>query len=361
MLTSMNRRSLMLLVAGSIGLLLLGVAAWNAIRAPAHLVETTPTVDSYSLRSPQRVAWSLARDSIGRIADVAVSPNSTIALLDAMNRRIFIVDSTGALQRSVGRRGSGPGEMLLPIEVAILASGWVAALDQRLRVLTWDPSGDPGPVLRPAPGVVASIAASSTALFLKTWLPSTGELRILRYDAPFLAPPLVIWKDPGSRGKLLQSPALHEGCAVCPFAVSDAGELALSRSPRAFHIDILGPDGTHRVKIERDIPHIPNPHRSQVETANRGRISVPTHLALIRGLGYDDEGALWVRRAIRRNAATVSEQVERYATHTGNLTGLIDTFDVPISAVRARRAFHLLADSSGVRFIVGYRLEKVVR
>ena len=53
-------------------------------------------------------------DVLGRVAAIEVDATGRIYVLDAPNARVVVFDSTGAVIRTIGRKGQGPGELEFP-------------------------------------------------------------------------------------------------------------------------------------------------------------------------------------------------------------------------------------------------------
>ncbi|HEX9935918.1 MAG TPA: 6-bladed beta-propeller, partial [Longimicrobium sp.] len=63
-------------------------------------------------------------------ADQAVfDRDDNLYVLDRGNARVLMFDRAGRFVRQLGRKGGGPGELEVPLSVAVLAGGWVAVLD----------------------------------------------------------------------------------------------------------------------------------------------------------------------------------------------------------------------------------------
>jgi len=65
----------------------------------------------------------------GEIASAVPTAGGGVAVLDIYGCDISFFDSSGTFVRSIGGRGEGPGEFLLPIDFAILDDGRIAVID----------------------------------------------------------------------------------------------------------------------------------------------------------------------------------------------------------------------------------------
>lgn len=79
---------------------------------------------------------------LGRPAGIAVVPDRReIYVVDVIRHRVVVFDFNGALLRSIGERGSGPGEFNFPTHIAATADGRLAVTDSlnfRVQVLEAD-------------------------------------------------------------------------------------------------------------------------------------------------------------------------------------------------------------------------------
>jgi len=85
----------------------------------------------------------------GAISDVTSLTGGAFAVLDHMENRLVVVDSSGRIARSIGREGEGPGEFKQPWAVARVGSSLVVR--QNMPVRTFTVFGEDGDVLATAP------------------------------------------------------------------------------------------------------------------------------------------------------------------------------------------------------------------
>jgi len=94
---------------------------------------TDTTLDFSRIRRPE-----IAADRLGRLY-----------ILDHPARRVLVVDSAGSLLRSLGRGGSGPGELSDPVSLTVDDDGNVAVWNFGTQgIVTFDSAGRPGPTER---------------------------------------------------------------------------------------------------------------------------------------------------------------------------------------------------------------------
>src|SRR5262245_46192159 len=68
--------------------------------------------EQLAVREVLRLGLGMDRNDItfGAIAGIATGPHGEVVVLDSKEHRVSVFDSTGRLQRSMGRAGAGPGE-----------------------------------------------------------------------------------------------------------------------------------------------------------------------------------------------------------------------------------------------------------
>jgi outer membrane protein assembly factor BamB len=75
--------------------------------------------------------FDFLRDNGDDVGGVAVAPNGTVYVADALNRRIQVFDAKGSVVRTWGRFGSEDGQFLEPTDVALAPNGDVYVVDDR--------------------------------------------------------------------------------------------------------------------------------------------------------------------------------------------------------------------------------------
>lgn len=105
---------------------------------------------------PQDTLVTTGSELIGGVYDVAVSPSGEVHVVDYGFKRVLVVGPDGAVRRTIGREGSGPGEFKMPFAVEATGdSVWVLdAASSRVQV--FDNNGGLGRSYRvDAPGLGA--------------------------------------------------------------------------------------------------------------------------------------------------------------------------------------------------------------
>ncbi|MCD4707842.1 MAG: 6-bladed beta-propeller [Candidatus Sabulitectum sp.] len=126
----------------------------------------------------------------GAIRNVAIGPGGDIFAVDWIKCTIFRYSSSGDFIQRIGRRGSGPGEMLQPGNPAILDDGSICVFDYELGWQRYDSDGisiSSGPFLRPFPMQIMALDSTSVLGMLSGLSREDNYLitnkRICRWDA----------------------------------------------------------------------------------------------------------------------------------------------------------------------------------
>jgi hypothetical protein len=77
----------------------------------------------------------------GSIRDATTTSRLSVVVLDGINKTVYLVDSTGAVQAAVGKEGDGPGEFRDPVSIVALRGDTLVVVDRgRMSIMTfvWD-------------------------------------------------------------------------------------------------------------------------------------------------------------------------------------------------------------------------------
>lgn len=99
-------------------------APGSGLDGPDQIVVPT-TDDAYAVGAFDGEDWETFAD----VAGVAFDGAGNLCVLDAGARRVVVVDGDGALVRTVGQEGEGPGEFRRPSSLAVFDDGSMAVLD----------------------------------------------------------------------------------------------------------------------------------------------------------------------------------------------------------------------------------------
>jgi hypothetical protein len=135
------RQSNLLLVALSLIFGCQGGEPDNGTQTPDHLWADGPFEDLVHLRTIGD------QDSFGSIDAVSLVSTRQIVILDAMNSRLRLFDTSGWFLSEFGTRGAGPGEFFSPVALGVSPDQEVLVLDRSNRRISVFDSGSDSLVL----------------------------------------------------------------------------------------------------------------------------------------------------------------------------------------------------------------------
>jgi hypothetical protein len=148
-------------------LALAGLLAAVPRPAPAQQINRIPFQERPLAGTPSAV-FSVGREEgqswemLNGAQQVLFDPQDNLYVLDRGNQRVLVFDRAGAFVRQIGKKGDGPGELQLPMGMALTAGGTLAVLDLGHRNLSL--FGRDGRYLRSVPlGEGAGIAQGALA------------------------------------------------------------------------------------------------------------------------------------------------------------------------------------------------------
>ena len=324
--------------------------------------------------------------AFGQIRAILVDRRAQVWVLDSKVQEIRIFDSAGGFVRTVGRRGSGPGEFVGATGMAQGADGtiWVADPNS-MRITGFDEDGRfVAQALAPNQGYgyLWEGAADSAG---RLWDPfrtidSAGPEVRLRYrrftpgmaradtvDLAACQPPPGRPTPPVIRG--------HGGGAQIPFqptaltAIDFNGQLACipwSAEYSGVIVDLIG--GDTLVRFRHAAPMIPvRPAERDSEVAHLTTFSkrigaefspsmVPTEQPAIVRLYFDDRGRLWVRRITERGW-TEFDQFNREGRLEATITTSISPA-YPAPVFRGDRVYFVVDGPDDVPQVARLRIDR---
>ena len=79
----------------------------------------------FSIGAEDGEDWEL----LSRVSGVAFDARDNLYVLDAGNNRVLVFDPRGKFVRKIGKKGGGPGELLVPVGLAFTRDGYIAVTD----------------------------------------------------------------------------------------------------------------------------------------------------------------------------------------------------------------------------------------
>lgn len=203
------------------------------------LAGTPSTV--FSIGKDEGESWELLSNVSGVDFDAA----GNLHVLDAGNQRVLVLDGRGRLLRTIGKQGGGPGELLVPSGLAVLADGTVVIADLgrsafsvfnadgsfRFNVPYADSLGAPGPEQRGATPTVLAHAGGVAVFSALRIAVAAGPDAVGPPRAPTDIPVYVRPLDPKTPVRMLyrvprEAPVLRTS--------GDANSRSVRNVPRAF-------------------------------------------------------------------------------------------------------------------------------
>lgn len=308
---------------------------------------------------------------------VGADAAGNLYVLDAAAKHIVVFDSTGALLRTMGREGGGPGEMRWPITLVVAPDGRAAAFDIGKGGLVW--FGREGAILDPVPlqGLYSGGAMHATAhallLSSRIWNddptdPGRQELLSVAGDDTVH---LVSVPSPPGKAVQFKSCGMSISGMTPIFSPSVRWAAADDRvavtAVTGYEVMLLmGSDTTHLLR--RPLEPEPATAAAAAEQvgdkfrvmSSAGEIVCKTD-EVVEGIGYADripiiaeiaagpDSTWWVRR---REAAGV----DVYAADGGYLGTLPGSAPYPVISLPGRRIGSIVADELDVQRLVVYRV-----
>ena len=381
------------------------LAAISVIPLAAQPVVRMPARDVV-LQRGERALFSVGRaegggaDVFGAVGDVGFDAAENLYVLDRLNARVVVFDSTGRFVRTLGRRGGGPGEFAAPQQMTVSRNGEAIVSDAGRRTLVvFGREGAarsvpyPGASLligralaaHPQGGVVSvamgnPIARDANAFGEEVllWLPDAGR------------PPrlLATVSTPASRGTESRGVTMHSPPIFSPsfrFAVFSSGGVAVVDDAE-YAVRVLDPAGrvirilqrpiSPRVVTARDRAYererrarqlseggglrLVGPQGGPVPSSVRASVGEQLRdaefarvMPVIRRIAVDPAGNLWIERTGPDLAHPGSVDL---VSPNGRYLGTLAGREVPAAFSPAGRAAYVREDSLGVQRVVVLRL-----
>lgn len=295
----------------------------------AHFVvtgDTTQGRDEYpegstNLQGSQRIGVRLIRTLplgsdvfFGEVSDVDQLEDGSVVVLDNLSHHVLIFRPDGALDRTIGRQGGGPGEIGGAAEIEIGPDETIVLLDYRHRRFTrWNRAGE-----------VLGTVSLRTSLPAGVWPHDflwTPEGPLVKYsyfvpDAPFhivrMTDDLAAVRD--TVVTLTQADSLT--CLFCPWTVSRSGNVRVARGDTLYVLNRL--DRTGRIAgrwsytfpaaryTEAELERRRNEARNRGALEGGGAEPSPFKQRFTRlSLGTDGDGRLWALPSQQGDRTTI--------------------------------------------------------
>jgi hypothetical protein len=387
------------LVTAGVAFPLLAMSSCGRAAAPAGVARTDSAgVEIVTNAGPDHpLGWSLdsvlslrspsgqGGDTIGFLAatDVAVLGDRVI-VLDASTPALFVYDTLGAMEGRYGRKGNGPGELMMPGNVMPAPGGGVDVLDiMNRRIEGFD-----------------TTMASSGSISLRNvrlWgggLGFAGDVPVLPErridgDAVFLDLVALGPTDTTVIASLRQPPGKDVHFKSCGMSLGGGGGIPPLFSPRlvwttegghgvlvsggtTYDIDVYGTDGLSlRRRIRRDLPPVQATKELAVRSLGEGmkigipggtRVCDPEEVVEQQGFApvippvtdvkVAPGGDIWVERWVPKGDPSLLDVFDSAGVYLGTLTGA----EMPVAFLGEDRVIVRRTDEMDVPFLTIYRV-----
>lgn len=313
--------------------------------------------------------------------NVATDDREMIAVLDRdSDNRIHVFDANGVVQRSMGGRGGGPGEMEFPSGLSIDASGRVAVFDgSKSALVRWGADGAPLPerrvsTARGQPWGAPRLIGDTMWVLLAVNDSLNAIKRLERWtprDTVFVdstvtpKPRMVMFKCVGLALPPLFSPELE-------WTLREA-QVAITTQSR-YVVDVRG-GGRLQRSIRRDIVPVAArttdasrlyPDGLKVQFGGGGdcttpsvevgeKVGVAATIPVVRAAAIAPDGSLWVERYTFDGETPAVDVFDREGAYLGTLAGRA----LPMGFLGADRVLFPIHNPDDDTTIIGvYRIER---
>lgn len=109
-----------------------------------YIVDKSARIQCFAPDGTPVRSWQMPEYSAGKPTGLGVGPDGRIYVADTHYSRVLIYAADGTLERSFGKRGTAPGEFLLPTDVAVDRDGnvYVAEYSGNDRISRFDADGN---------------------------------------------------------------------------------------------------------------------------------------------------------------------------------------------------------------------------
>lgn len=397
---------------------LLAAALMTASAAAQGRVVQLPERDHVlSGTAPQVYAIGAAEgaehEMFGEIAGVAFDASDNLYVLDRSNARVMVYGPTGRFIRQIGRKGQGPGELTVPMQLAIADDGTVVVMDLARPAyslfrpdgtfirnvameglfpslgspLAWHPRGGVVGTFRPAPTANPRTGTHTDNTVPLTFHPFDGGNPVRLYQIPQQSTTRSSSNAPGQVQVRTVAPPTFSPAVL--FGVLPGGQMALSFTS-GYTVRILDANGQTVRYLQRPMPVRRTTERDRERAraerrermqSGRGRVVITTGgggggsprgapsgaelermlgemrftdtIPALRGLRVAPSGKLWVERTPPFGAEDGPVDL---LTAAGQYLGTISGLGLPAAISRGGLAAFTVVDDLGVDRVVVRRL-----
>ncbi|MBN1435241.1 hypothetical protein JW921_10810 [Candidatus Fermentibacterales bacterium] len=288
-------------------------------------IESTTSLSG--VLSPDTIAIAIA-DTIGvefgdstlvfgLVADAQYLPSGEIAVLDVMKACVQVFSPEGRETRRVGRRGAGPGELQIPVSLAVLPGGGLAVNDLvGGKLVFYDPDGvvlDEVTGYFPAPPELLEALDDTTlaAMFIRIEMGEdgiTGSIELGRFSTDS-EPELVYAEYPMSLD-MPEGPGESRPDPEFDFACGLDGTVYLAeRSDSMFVLKGFDCEGNLVLDVAREVDRVRIPEEERGDEASisvmigedGAHASTEVHpdpaefRTVVESIGVDADGNIWLQ------------------------------------------------------------------
>ena len=396
---------------------LLAAALMTADAAAQGRVVQLPERDRVlSGAAPQVYAVGAAEGAeheiFGEIAGVAFDAADNLYVLDRPNARVMVYGPNGRFIRQIGRKGQGPGELTVPMQLAIAGDGTVVVMDLARPAyslfrpdgtfirnvamegvmplgtqMAWHPRGGVVGTFRAAPADNPRTGTHTETTIPLTFHPFGGGNPVRLYQIPQQWTTQSSSSGPGQMQIRMSPPPTFSPAVL--FGVLPGGQMALSFTS-GYTVRILDANGQTVRYLQRPLPvrrtterdrERARAQRREMMESGRGRVTITTGggggraprgapggaeiermlgemrfadtIAALRGLRVAPSGKLWVERT---PAFGAEDGPVDLLTPEGQYLGTINGLGLPAAISRGGLAAFTEVDDLGVDRVVVRRL-----
>ncbi|HEY0021308.1 MAG TPA: 6-bladed beta-propeller [Longimicrobium sp.] len=348
----------------------------------------------------------------GEIAGVAFDASDNLYVLDRPNARVMVYGPTGRFLRQIGRKGQGPGELTVPMQLAIAGDGTVVVMDLARPAyslfrpdgtfirnvameglfpslgspMAWHPRGGVVGTFRPAPTASPRTGTHTDNTVPLTFYPFGGGNPVRLYQIPQQSTTQSSSSTPGQMMVRVVPPPTFSPAVL--FGVLPGGQMALSFTS-GYTVRILDANGQTVRYLQRPMPvrrtterdrERARAERSERMQSGRGRVTITTGgggraprgapsgpeiermlgemrfadtIPALKGLRVAPSGKLWVERTPPFGSEDGPVDL---LTAEGQYLGTINGFGLPAAISRGGLAAFTEVDDLGVDRVVVRRL-----